>query len=62
MAIVSPIVPGLDMRVCFAAEAKAKRRDALVIILDTPGGVVEVVERMVQTIRHHYPNEVIFVG
>lgn len=61
MAIVSPILPGLDLRVRAALETKATRIGALVIILDTPGGIVEVVERMVSTIRHYYPNEVIFV-
>ena len=61
MAIVSPILPGLDLRVRAALEAKANKISGLVIILDTPGGIVEVVERMVLTIRHYYPNEVIFV-
>ncbi|MBI3416315.1 MAG: serine dehydrogenasease [Verrucomicrobia bacterium] len=61
MAIVSPILPGLDLRVRAAVEAKANRRNGLVIILDTPGGIVEVVERMVSTVRHYYPNEVVFV-
>jgi hypothetical protein len=61
MAIVSPILPGLEVRVRHVVESRATKRPALAIILDTPGGVVEVVERMVITVRHHYPTEVIFV-
>jgi len=32
----------------------------LAVILDTPGGIAEVVERMVNTIRYHYNDEVYF--
>jgi len=54
MAIMSQIVPGLEHRVRYAIELKRQRRPELAIILDTTGGVVEVVERIVETIRHHY--------
>lgn len=60
MAIISQIVPGLEHIVRNAIELKTSRREALAIVLDTTGGVVEVVERMVDTIRHHY-REVIFI-
>jgi len=36
------------------------KKEILAVILDTPGGIVEVVERMVDTIRHYY-NEVYFI-
>ncbi|MCP4987404.1 MAG: serine dehydrogenasease [Colwellia sp.] len=60
MAIFSPIFPGLEVRVRDAIEKFTKPQKKICIILDTTGGVAEVVERMVYTIRHHY-NEVIFI-
>jgi hypothetical protein len=61
MAIVSPIMPGLELRVRSALEQKKTRGNGLSIILDTGGGVVEVVERMVECIRTHYPENVKFI-
>lgn len=61
MAIVSPILPGLEVRVRFALEQKKTKAKGLAIILDTGGGVVEVVERMVECIRNHYPENVKFI-
>jgi membrane-bound ClpP family serine protease len=52
--IVSPIVSGLDGVVERAIEQFPARRQRIAVILDTPGGIAEVVERMVTTIRHHY--------
>lgn len=58
MAIVGPIYPGLDDAVRIAIEHRRQPTTAapksLAIVLDTPGGIIEVVERMVTTIRHHY--------
>jgi len=61
MAIISPMLPGLESTVRFAVENKSSKRKSLAIVLDTPGGVVEVVERMVETIRHHYPDNIKFI-
>ena len=36
------------------------KRDRLTVILNTPGGSTETVEKMVNVIRHHY-NEVYFI-
>lgn len=60
IAIVSPIVSGLDGLVKRAIEHFSTKRPRFAVILDTPGGIAEVVERMVNTIRHHY-GEVYFV-
>lgn len=60
MAISSPIIPGLEIRVRDAVERCSSHKKALAIVVETNGGIVEVVERMVDTIRHYYP-EVIFV-
>ena len=60
LTIISPILPGLDIRVRDVIEDISSKRQTLVVIHDTPGGVVEVVERMVEAIRHFY-KEVIFI-
>lgn len=54
LTIISPIQGGLEHRVKHAIEAREKRRQSLFVILDTPGGVVEVVERIVRVLRQHY--------
>ncbi len=58
MAIVGPVYPGIDDGVRQAIEARKEKEEAiapnLAIVLDTEGGIIEVVERMVITIRHHY--------
>lgn len=60
LTVISPIMPGLENTVRDAVEKLAPRKAALAIILDTQGGIVEVVERMVQTVRQHY-GEVLFI-
>jgi hypothetical protein len=60
MAILGPIVPGLEITVRQVIEKKNSKKTYLAIILDTPGGIVEVVERIVETIRQHY-EEVAFI-
>lgn len=54
VAFVSPILPELDRRLRDAIEAVGDRKNSISVILDTPGGIVEVVERMVATIRSNY--------
>jgi membrane-bound ClpP family serine protease len=60
ITIISPIVPGLENIVRDAIESNPAKKERIAIVLDTPGGVVEVVERMVDTVRHHY-KEVTFI-
>ena len=60
LTIISPINWGLEHRVKVATEAREERGETLAVILDTPGGVVEVVERIVRVLRHHY-SEVKFI-
>lgn len=54
VTILSPIAWGLEHRVRMAVEPRTNRRDALLVILDTTGGVAEVVERIVRILRTHY--------
>ena len=60
ISIISPILYGLDVRVRHAIELNTEKRNTLAVIHDTTGGVVEVVERIVDCIRHFY-KEVIFI-
>lgn len=54
ITIFSEMRYGLEHRVKHAVEFFQDRKNRIAIILDTPGGGVEVVERIVGVIRHHY--------
>ena len=54
LTIFSSIMPGLENIVKHVVELFPERRSRIAIVLDTPGGILEVVERMVDVIRHHY--------
>jgi len=60
VCLFGPILYGVEQRFNNALTVFPSRRDALAVILDTPGGVVEVAERMVQSSRHYY-KEVYFI-
>jgi len=71
VAIYGPIINGLEISVRDAIEKMDDRNEKkrVAIILDTPGGNVEVVEWMVDTIRTFYddvafiiPNRAMFAG
>ena len=47
-------MPPIDHRVRLAVENLSNRRNSLLVIIDTPGGIVEVAERIVNTLRHYY--------
>ena len=54
LTIISPMQSGVEHVVKIAIEGREVRRDNLFVILDTPGGVVETVERIVRVLREHY--------
>lgn len=54
LTMISPIMFGLDGMAKRAIEQFPTKRNRLVVILDTPGGIAEVVERIVACIRHYY--------
>src|SRR5690606_41607641 len=62
VAIYGPIVSGLEILVRDAIEAIDTRnlKKQVAVIIDTPGGSAEVVERMVDTIRTFY-DDVAFI-
>ena len=49
-----PIVPPIEERIRDALETRAEKQPKLLFILETQGGVLETVVRIVETIRHHY--------
>ena len=61
VTFVSPILPELDRRLRDAIEAVGDRKNSISVILDTPGGIVEVVERMVATLRSNYEDMTVIV-
>jgi len=61
VTIVSPIIPGLELRLRTAIENLPHDTTSVIVILDTPGGVVEVVERMVTTLRSVYDDMTVIV-
>ena len=61
VAVVSPIVPGLEDRLRAALDALSRKQASVAVILDTPGGVVEVVERMAVALRHAYEDVTVIV-
>ena len=62
VTIISPIIPGLEHRLRQSIESLSKKQRKIVtVILDTPGGVVEVVERMVTVLRSVYKEVIVIV-
>ena len=60
LGIFGPIVTGVEHRVRTAIEQLPARREKLAVVLQTPGGSIEVTERIVNVIRKHY-KEVTFI-
>ena len=54
LTISGPIHSGLEHVIREGIERIRYHQDRITVILDTVGGVIEVVERMVTIIRHHY--------
>lgn len=61
VAFVGPILPTYEMRLRDALDALDSKRGAVAVILDTPGGIVEVVERMVTATRSKYQDVTVIV-
>jgi hypothetical protein len=63
LTFIGPITAGVDDHVRDAVESidKGARLKRVAIVLETEGGFIEVVERIVGTIRHHWPEHVDFI-
>jgi hypothetical protein len=56
-----PIVRPLDQWLKDALEERKTKQDKLALFLETDGGFADISLRMVDAMRHHYPNNVEFV-
>ena len=54
LAFFGPILFGVEDFIRTAVEETKKKRRKLLVVLETPGGYVEVVQRIADTLRHHY--------
>jgi len=61
LSTIGPILDGRDSWIRDAIEMFSERQDRIVIILETPGGIVEVVERIVSVIRNFYGEVIVIV-
>lgn len=61
VAFIGPILPTCETRLRDAVEALNSERRSVAVILDTPGGIVEVVERMVTATRSKYQDVTVIV-
>ena len=61
MSFCGPIYSGVDELIRDAIESIKDKKNKLVVFLETPGGYIEVARRIVDTVRHHYPDTVEFV-
>lgn len=60
IGIFGPILGGVEYRVRAALERFQSKRSKLAIVLQTGGGSIDVTERIVNLVRHHY-GEVVFI-
>jgi len=56
-----PLYRPCDGMIRNAIEARTPKKGKLVFLLETDGGSLEVVVRIVETVRHHYPEYVEFI-
>lgn len=54
LTFIGPIWLGIDDLIRATVEEREKRRKKLSFVLETIGGNIEVVQRIVDTLRHHY--------
>ena len=54
LSLNCPLMEGIDDVLRTVVEGRKSKRDRLAIMLTTPGGIIEVVHRIVDLIRYHY--------
>lgn len=54
VAYIGPIWGDIESLIRTTVEQREERRKKLLFVLETPGGSIEVVQRIVDTLRHHY--------
>ncbi len=58
ITLIAPMRTPLDSIIRDELESIKDKKKKLVLVLETDGGQIEVVERIADVIRHHYPDEV----
>lgn len=61
LGLVGSMYYGVEDFIRDALERRPVKTDKLIVIVDTEGGYIEVVQRIADTIRYHYPKSVEFV-
>ncbi len=61
LSFSGPILYGADDAIRDTVEGRRGKRERLAVVLETTGGYVEVVQRIAETLRHHYPTCVEFI-
>ena len=61
--LLGPIRYGVDdaLRKLIEKKDSASRKSRLLVILETTGGIVDVAQRIAETFRYHYPDDVQFL-
>jgi hypothetical protein len=54
LTYIGRMFPPADDAIKTALEAVSQRRNALICVLETPGGFVDIAERIARIFRHHY--------
>lgn len=54
LAFLGPLAFGVEGFIRTAIEETKNKRRKLIVVLETSGGYVEVVQRIADTLRHHY--------
>ena len=54
VTFIGPIWGGIEEIIRTTMEDREDKREKLIFVLETPGGSIEVVRRIVDTLRHHY--------
>lgn len=61
LAFSGSIYYGVEDFIRDAVEQRTPKRERLMVVIDTGGGLIEVAQRIADTLRHHYPKSVEFL-
>lgn len=61
LSFIGPLYSGVDDEIRKAIEAIPSRKNKLAVVVETPGGFIEPVQRIVEVLRRHYPTHVDFI-
>ncbi|WP_093567362.1 ATP-dependent Clp protease proteolytic subunit [Methylobacterium sp. 174MFSha1.1] len=61
VSLIAPMQHGIDDLMRDSIEEIKNKKPKVIVILETDGGSIEVVERIADLLRYHYPQEVSFL-